>query len=97
MIQSHQPITLPSALIAELVAAEEVVVARAVRPADVVGPPMLFAFIYVSLEAYACCVYIRWKLPSTHPFYFTCLLAAKAQVTSIWGSTAPRSELSALL
>ena len=41
----------------------EIVLDRAVRPEDAVGYPELIGFADGSLEAYACAIYVRWKLP----------------------------------
>ncbi len=70
------------------------------RPVVGVGLPELFAFFDGSLEAYACCIYVRWLLAGDNkqaPAYQVRLLTGKARVMPLKGSTAPRSELSGLL
>ena len=77
-----------------------ITVPRSVRPVVGVGLPELFAFFDGSLEAYACCIYVRWLLAGDNkqaPEYQVRLLTGKARVTPLKGSTAPRSELSGLL
>ena len=84
-------------LLGEQLSQNDVTIDRSVNPVDAIGRPELFAFFDGSLDAYASCVYVRWRLGGNHPKYSVSLLAAKARVTSVRGSTAPRSELSGLL
>ena len=74
---------------------------RAVPPEGAVDPPELVGFSDGSLAAYACAVYVRWqriKRSETDPDrYFVKLVFAKARVTSVRGTTAPRSEVSGYL
>ena len=79
----------------------DITINRAARPIGVEDQPELIAFANGSLLAYACAVYVRWKLLKTsesEPDQFMVrLLCAKARVTSIRGTTAPRSEVSGFL
>ena len=49
-------------LISKLLTFPVITVPRSVRPAAGDGLPELFAFFDGSLEAYACCIYVRWLL-----------------------------------
>ena len=53
------------------------------------------------LEAYACAIYVRWKLKrlgkKDDQQFFIPLVCAKARMTPIKGTTAPGSELSGFL
>ena len=77
---------------------EEIVLDRAVRPENTVGAPELVGFADGSLDAYACAVYIRWRLKNTAAIdperFHVRLVCAKARVTPVKGTTVPRSELS---
>jgi hypothetical protein len=70
---------------------------RAVRPEGVSDPPELIGFADGSPLAYACEIYIRWtktKTSSREPTrYVVRMVCAKARVTSVRGTTAPRSEM----
>ena len=87
--------------IAMLLRMGEIVLDLCIKPEGVDGLPELVGFSDGSLEAYACCVYIRWKMLKNHPEdpdnYFVKLICGKARVTPLKGTTAPRSELSGLL
>jgi len=88
-------------LITMLLQAGEIEVNRSVRPEMVEDVPELIGFADGSLLAYACCIYIRWKRVKTNledpDRYVVQLVCAKARVTSLKGTTAPRSELSGFL
>merc|ERR1712082_24003 len=87
-------------LLTEFLSFPVITVPRSVRPVVGVGLPELFAFFDGSLEAFACCIYVRWILAGDNkqaPAYQVRLLAGKARVTPLKGSTASRSELSRLL
>ena len=87
-------------LIAEFIQLEDIVIPRSTRPKTAVGSPEVFGFFDGSLDAYGCCIYVRWQLQESDTdemSYQVRLIAGKARVTSIHGSTAPRSELSSLL
>ena len=79
----------------------EIVFSRSVRPAGVLDPPELIGFADGSLLAYACAIYIRWKkekMAKEDPDrYVVRLVCGKARVTSVRGTTAPRSEISGFL
>ncbi len=49
-------------LISEFLTFPMITVPQAVRPAAGDGLPALFGFFDGSLEAYACCIYVRWLL-----------------------------------
>ena len=80
---------------------KEIVLNRAVNPEGAVGSPELIGFADGSLEAYACAIYVRWKLPESAngdlDQFFVRLVCGKARVTPAKGTTAPRSELSGFL
>ena len=88
-------------LITMLLQAGEIEVNRSVRPEMVEDVPELIGFADGSLLAYACCIYIRWRRIKTNQEdpdrYVVQLVCAKARVTSMKGTTAPRSELSGFL
>ena len=79
----------------------DIIIDRAVRPEGYEDPPELIAFADGSLAAYACCVYIRWRkvkgCPTDQDRYYVKLVCGKARVTSVRGTTAPRSEVSGFL
>ena len=79
----------------------DITIDRAVRPPGVEDVPDIIGFADGSLMAYACAVYVRWIktkiLPSDPDRYVVRLICAKARVTSLKGTTAPRSELSGFL
>ena len=74
---------------------DEIELDRAVRPEGVSDPPELIGFADGSPLAYACEIYIRWtKTSSREPTrYVVRMVCAKARVTSVRGTTAPRSEM----
>merc|ERR1712239_69874 len=87
-------------LISESLTFPVITLPQSVRPAAGVSLPEPFALFDGSLEAYACCIYVRWLLASDNndaPEYQVRQLTGKARVTPLKGSTAPRSELSGLL
>ena len=79
----------------------EIVLDRAVKPENTIGAPELVGFADGSLEAYACAIYVRWKLMSDtvgdEEKFHVRLVCGKARVTPAKGTTAPRSELSGFL
>jgi len=79
----------------------EIELSRSVRPEGVEDEPELIGFADGSLLAYACCIYIRWRRCKTSQEeptrYVVQLVCAKVRVTSVRGTTAPRSELSGFL
>ena len=79
----------------------EIELNRSVRPEGVEDEPELIGFADGSLLAYACCIYIRWKRCKTSKEkpdrYVVQLVCAKVRVTSVRGTTAPRSEMSGFL
>ena len=78
-----------------------IVLNRSVRPEGVEDEPELIGFADGSLLAYACCIYIRWRKCRTcrgdPDRYVVQLVCAKVRVTSVRGTTAPRSEMSGFL
>ena len=88
-------------LIAMFLEMGEIEINRAVRPAGVVDPPELIGFADGSLLAYACAIYIRWTREKVAPEdpdrYVVQLVCGKARVTSVRGTTAPRSEMCGFL
>ena len=80
---------------------EDIVLDRAVKPENAVGLPVLVGFADGSLDAYACAVYIRWRLKNNAPEdperFHARLVCGKAHVTPVKGTTVPRSELSGYL
>ena len=46
---------------------DDVIISRAVRPANVEGQPELIGFADGSLSAYGCSIYIRWKKVKANP------------------------------
>ena len=79
----------------------KIVVSRSVRPSGAENVPELIGFSDGSLAAYACGVYVRWKLqkvPDVDPDRFAVkLICSKARVAPVRGITAPRSEMSGFL
>ena len=59
----------------------DIVIQRAVRPADVLDPPELIGFGDGSLLAYGCTIYVRWKKKTLQPTdpeeYVTSLVCRK--------------------
>ena len=47
-------------LLAEFLKIDQIVVTRSVRPPYAFGLPELYGFFDGSLEAYSCCIYLRW-------------------------------------
>ena len=88
-------------LIAMFLDMGEIELSRAVRPAGVLDTPELIGFADGSLLAYACAIYIRWTKEKTTPEepdrHVVRLVCGKARVTSVRGTTAPRSEMSGFL
>ena len=88
-------------IIARFLEIGEIELNRAVRPAGVLDPPELIGFADGSLLAYACAIYIRWTKEKAAPEdpdrYVVQLVCGKARVTSVRGTTAPRSEMSGFL
>ena len=76
---------------------EDIEIQISVRPGNAVGAPDIFAFFDGSLDAYATCIYVRWRISGGDKKFSVALLAAKARVTSVRGCTVPRSELSGAL
>ena len=79
----------------------DIILDRAVRPPGVEDIPELIGFGDGSLLAYACAVYIRWRKVKNDDLepdrYVVRLVCAKARVTPVRGTTAPRSEVSGFL
>merc|ERR1711923_6055 len=73
----------------------EVSFPRSVVPEDAVGRPELVGFFDASDQAYAACIFVRWRTRSGG--WFVSLLCAKARVCPTSGLTTPRAELNALL
>ena len=88
-------------LLSMLIQMGEIIVHRSVRPSGVEEVPELIGFGDGSLSAYACAIYVRWKLLKTlesDPDQFDVrLVCAKARVAPVKGITAPRSEISGFL
>ena len=88
-------------IITNLLRVGEIEVARAVRPEGMKDPPELIGFADGSLLAYACAIYIRWTKIKSNPDdpdrYVVKLVCAKARVTAVRGTTAPRSEMCGFL
>ena len=89
-------------IIAMFLTIGEIEVDRAVRPEGVTDdPPELIGFADGSLLAYACVIYIRWTKARCNPNgptrYVVRMVCAKARVTSVRGTTAPRSEMCGFL
>ena len=74
---------------------EDIVLDRAVKPENTVGLPVLVGFADGSLDAYACAVYIRWRLKNNAPEdperFHVRLVCGKARVTPVKGTTVPRN------
>ena len=62
---------------------------------------ILIGFGDGSLVAYGCAIYVRWKrskiLENDPDRYYVRLVCGKARVTSLKGTTAPRSEICGFL
>ena len=84
-------------LLAEVLKLPTIKVMRSLKPANTIGRPELFTFFDGSTDAYGTCVYVRWKMDGSEERYSVSLMASKARVTGVRGSTTPRSELSGLL
>ena len=81
-------------LLTELLSMPRVEVPRSVKPKDSIGSPELFIFFDGSTDAYGASVYVRHH---TETGFQSSLLIAKARVTTVRGTTTPKSELSGLL
>ena len=88
-------------LLTMLIQMGEIIIRRSVRPSGVEEVPELIGFGDGSISAYACAIYVRWKLLKTmdsDPDQFDVrLVCAKARVAPVKGITAPRSEISGFL
>ena len=84
-------------LLEETLRLPTVVIPRSVKPPGTFGRPALYAFFDGSTDAYGTCVYVQFQVDSVEDEYAAQLIASKVRVTSVRGSTTPRSELSGLL
>ena len=95
-------------LVVEVVTMQLIKVNRSVKPSNAVGPPALVSLVDGSVLAYACAVYVVYKVTveeagpwSSHLgrrfSRQTALLVSKARVAPLAGLTAPRSEMNSLV
>ena len=70
---------------------EDVVFYRATKPRDAVGDSELIGFFDGSDLAFAAVVYVRWRLQSNA--FCVILVASRARISPLWGTSTPRLEL----
>ena len=70
-----------------LLSIEDIVLNRAVKPSGTVGPPELVGFWDGSLIAYACAIYVRWRMNQKKidgfDVFSVSLVCGKARVTPV--------------
>ena len=95
-------------LVVEVVMMQPIKVNRTVKPSNAVGAPALVTLVDGSVLAYACAVYVVYKITveeagpwSSHLGQkfsrHAALLVSKARVAPLAGLTAPRSEMNSLV
>ena len=88
-------------IIEMLLSMGDIVLDRAVKPPGTMGLPEIIGFWDGSLIAYACAVYVRWRMVQKNvdgsDTFSVKLVCGKARVVPVKGITAPRSEVSGFL